>query len=74
MSTRRIETTTRAKTSMLISASVLLLGVLVMAYGFFNNNFQITYLGIFITGVTSWAILLFAITKQRSRRLTSRSS
>jgi uncharacterized membrane protein YiaA len=71
---RSISTTRPVKTSIIISALVLLLGVLVMAYGFFNNNSQLTYIGIFITGLTSWAILTITITRQVSRRLTSRSS
>ena len=71
---RTITTTTPVKTSMIVSALILLLGVLIMAYGFFNNNSQVTYIGIFITGLTSWAILSITLTKQISRRLTSRSS
>jgi hypothetical protein len=74
MSRRRIRTATPVKMSAIISAFILLLGVLVMAYGFFQKNSQVTYLGIFITGVSSWAILMIAFTRQGSRRLSSRSS
>jgi hypothetical protein len=70
----RIRTATPVKTSVILSAFVLLLGVLVMGYGFFQNDSQVMYLGIFITGVSSWGILMIAFTRQRSRRLTSRSS
>ncbi|HVN49733.1 MAG TPA: hypothetical protein VMU30_13040 [Bacteroidota bacterium] len=72
---RSIRTTTPVKTSIIISALVLLLGVLVMAFGFFNNNSQFMYIGIFMTGLTSWAILTITITSQHvlllSMRLTN---
>jgi len=71
---RSVRTTTPIRTSIIITALVLLLGVLVMAYGFLNDNSNVTYLGIFITGLTSWAILSITLTRQVSRRLTSRSS
>lgn len=74
MSPRRFRTATPVKTSTIISAFILLLGVLVIAYGFFQNNSQVMYIGIFITGVSSWAALMIAFTRQNSRRLTSRSS
>jgi len=61
-------------TSLILGASILLLGVLTMAYGYFNLNTQIIYLGIFVTATTSWAILMIALVRQVSRRLTSRSS
>ena len=70
---RSIRTTTPVMTSIIVFALVLLLGVLVMAYGFFNNDSRLTYIGVSITGLTSWAILSSTISKQVSRRLTSRS-
>jgi hypothetical protein len=69
-----MRTATPIKTSILIAASILLFGVLTMAYGFFNENLRVTYLGIIITGVTSWAMVMGTFIRQVSRRLTSRSS
>jgi hypothetical protein len=60
------------ETNIIVVAISLLLGILVMAYGFFYNNSQFTYVGIFITAVVSWATLLIALTRRNSRRLTTR--
>jgi hypothetical protein len=48
----------KVKTSILILATILFIGVIVMAYGYFHNNLHITYLGLFITGATSFTILV----------------
>ncbi len=47
--------------STLISTALLLIGVLLMAYGFFTGNRQVTYVGIFITGAAAWAVILITI-------------
>ena len=70
MSLKRIRTATPIKTSLLIAASILLLGALTMAFGFFGNHFRVTYLGILITAITSWATLLIAFTSYVRRRLS----
>ncbi len=46
---------------------VLLSGVLVIAYGFFQDLSEVMDLGIIITGMSSWTILTLAITRGRSR-------
>ena len=74
MSDRRISTMAPVSNSLILGAIILLLGVLTMAYGYFELNIRIIYLGIFVTAATSWAILMIALVRQVSRRLTSRST
>jgi hypothetical protein len=54
----------RVKTSMLILTVILLIGVLVMAYGYFHNDSHILYLGLLITGATSLTILVQTLISQ----------
>ena len=48
---RRTGMSNSMNANILIAASMLLLGVLIMAYGFFQQNLQATYVGIGITGI-----------------------
>jgi hypothetical protein len=60
----------KVKTSILVLAVILFTGVVVMAYGYFHNDSHITYLGLFITGGTSFSILVQTlISKNGTRRV-----
>jgi hypothetical protein len=52
----------KMKTSSIVSAILLLLGVLVMAFGFHTNNSHVIYVGIFITGAMAWSTLMITFT------------
>jgi Kef-type K+ transport system membrane component KefB len=64
---RRIRAS-KVKTSILVLAAILFFGVVVMAYGYFHNDSHIAYLGLFITGATSFAILVQTIISQNGTR------
>jgi hypothetical protein len=64
---RRIRAS-RVKTSLVVLAVFLLIGVVVMAYGYFHNSTHIAYLGLFITGSTSFAILVQTLISQNGPR------
>jgi hypothetical protein len=54
------------KTSTIILACILLVGVITMAYGFYHNDSHVGYVGLFITCATSWTIFIRIILTQRN--------
>jgi Kef-type K+ transport system membrane component KefB len=58
----------KVKTSIVVLAVILFIGVVVMAYGYFHNDSHIAYLGLFITGATSFTILVQTLISQNSTR------
>lgn len=65
---RRRVGASKVKTSIVVLAVILLVGVLVMAYGYFHDRSLITYLGLFITGTTSLAILVQILISHNNTR------
>jgi hypothetical protein len=65
---RRRISASRVKTSMVVLSVILLIGVVVMAYGYFHNDSLIAYLGLFVTGATSLAILVQTLISQKGSR------
>ena len=61
------------KPSILILSTILLNSVVAMAYGFFQNNLQITYLGLSITIATSFTILIQTILPQNDLKRVKKS-
>jgi hypothetical protein len=61
----------KVKTSILVSAVILFISVVLMAYGYFHNDSHITYLGLFVTGATSFSILVQTVTSQNGSRRVS---
>ena len=61
------------KQSILILSTILLSGVMAMAYGFFQNNLQITYLGLSITIAISFTILIQTILPQNDLKRVKKS-
>ena len=60
----------KVKTAIVVLAVILFIGVLLMAYGYFHNSSHIAYLGLFITGTTSLAILIqILISHNNTRRV-----
>ena len=47
----------------LVMASSALLGVLIMAFGFYHYDSMIIYLGVLVTGAASWSTLVFTMCK-----------
>jgi hypothetical protein len=58
----------KVRTSILVLSAILFIGMVVMAYGFFHNDSHIIYLGLFITGATSFTILVQSRISQNSAR------
>jgi hypothetical protein len=58
----------KVKTSILVPAVILFIGVVVMAYGYFHDNSSLTYIGLFITGTTSLAIMVQILISHNSTR------
>jgi uncharacterized membrane protein YecN with MAPEG domain len=58
----------KVKTSILVLAAILFVGVVVMAYGYFHDNSPIMYFGLFTTGTASLAILVQILIKQNGNR------
>lgn len=58
----------RVEMNTLTLAIVVLLGVLIMASGFYLNDSMITYLGILVTCAASWATLVFTMVKAINNR------
>jgi len=58
----------KVKTSIVVLAAILFVGVVVMAYGYFHDNSSLTYIGLFITGTTSLAILVQILISHNSTR------
>ncbi|MGA9364200.1 MAG: hypothetical protein WBW16_07510 [Bacteroidota bacterium] len=58
----------KIKTSIVVLAVTLFVGVVVMAYGYFHNNPRIIYFGLFISGATSLAILIQILISHNSTR------
>jgi uncharacterized membrane protein YecN with MAPEG domain len=58
----------KVKTSIVVMAVILLIGVVVMAYGYFHDNSSLTYIGLFITGTTSLAIMVQILISHNSTR------
>jgi Kef-type K+ transport system membrane component KefB len=52
----------------MVLAVILFIGVVAMAYGYFQNDSHIAYLGLFITGATSFAILVQILISQNGAR------
>jgi hypothetical protein len=57
---RRRPGLSKVKTSIVVLAVILFIGVIVMAYGYYHTDSHIAYLGLFITGATSLAIMIHA--------------
>lgn len=53
------------KASVVFWAILLLFGVLVMAYGYFNSQTRIIAFGVMVTGVTSMIIFIQVIAAQK---------
>ncbi len=58
----------KVKTSIVVLAAILFVGVVVMAYGYFHDNSSLIYIGLFITGTTSLAILIQILISHNSSR------
>jgi uncharacterized membrane protein YecN with MAPEG domain len=58
----------KVKTSIVVLAVILFIGVVVMAYGYFHNDSHIAYLGLFITGATSLALMVQGLISHNSTR------
>jgi len=67
LSLQNITAKAKVTSSTIVSAIFLLLGVLVMAYGFYYNSLHFTYVGIFITGAMTWTISIITITRKCNR-------
>jgi hypothetical protein len=74
MQIRRSGTITRIKTSTVILAIIALCGVLAMAYGYFYNDLKITYTGIFISFVASFAMMIITTVIPHHRHIMSRKN
>ena len=61
--------------STIVIAIILLAGVAMMIYGNIHNNSFINYFGVFITGATSFIVIIFqTIFTQKTRRSILHSS
>jgi hypothetical protein len=58
----------KVRASTLVLSVILLIGGVAMAYRYFHNNSEILYLGLFITGATSFSILVQALISQNGTR------
>jgi hypothetical protein len=65
---RRRTRASKVKTSIVVLAVILFIGVVLMVYGYLHNHSQITYLGLFITGATSLTILVQTLVSQSGIR------
>ena len=62
---KRQSDTVRFEIHTLVLAVSILIGVLIMAFGFYHNDSMIIYLGVLITGAASWTTLVFTMSKIR---------
>jgi Kef-type K+ transport system membrane component KefB len=71
---RRRVGASKVKTSIVVQAVILFVGLVAMAYGYFHNDSHIAYLGLFVTGATSFTILVQTLISQNSTRRVRKTS
>lgn len=64
MSERQSDTV-RFEINTLVLAIFVLIGVLIMTFGFYHYDSMIIYLGVMVTGAASWTTLVFTMCKTR---------